>query len=546
LISLREPRHRRTLTAALASLCLALCTAGCVPAAGGPGDTFGLDFSLPADAARSGTVIFIVDGLSAEVFEKLLDAGELPAIKRYFVDRGLYVRRAAASTPSVTLPNLTSIVSGKYPGHHGIAGINWFDRNQLIWRNYETIAQKNKLDHDHLTPLLYHYFPNETTVSVFFQPHRDATKFIENWTSAGPPFFFGWYEFVDRLTLYRMNVVIDIARARRAWPAVTTVYLLAPDFRGYGHGAESRQYADAIRHTDRQIGRVLGDMERAGLLDGLRLALVSDHGMMPVTRQVNIEKAIERELSLRVARRRLWERTPFEDRLEYYQKVDVVTYGSGDRYLAVCLRKPAAGGAAPWPDRPTEAHLLAYPTANGPANLPAVLLGCEGVDTVTYAPGPGAVRVCRRSGQVEFRQQAQGEPISYHRILGSDPLGIESRLSPAAAAGEPMTVAQWFAATAPTEFPDLPAQILAYFRSRRAGDLALFASPGYDFRGIHAGGHGGLSPHDMFTPMLIAGPGVPHSRLDYARTVDLVPTILQLMGKNVPPDLDGAPLVRPN
>jgi arylsulfatase A-like enzyme len=152
--------------------------------------------------------------------------------------------------------------------------------------------------------------------------------------------------------------------------------------------------------------------------------------------------------------------------------------------------------------------------------------------------------VVRRSGEVEFTQpQGRAGPITYRLVSGTDPLGWEGRVSPAALAGEPMTPGQWLQATIGTEYPDLPAQILAYFRAQRAADLVVFAAPGWDFGRTNRAGHGGIRASDLFVPLLLAGPGVPHGRLDAARTVDLVPTILKLLGRPVPADLDGQPLV---
>ena len=97
--------------------------------------------------------------------------------------------------------------------------------------------------------------------------------------------------------------------------------------------------------------------------------------------------------------------------------------------------------------------------------------------------------------------------------------------------------------TAGTEYPDLPVQLVAYFRARRAGDVVAFAADEWDFGKVNRAGHGGIRPGDMFVPVLIAGPGVPKATLPVARTVDLVPTILNLLGKPVPPGLDGRSLV---
>ncbi len=554
----------------LALACVLLAVAGCgTPGPDGPSDTYGLDFRLPEGSIRTpAAIVFFVDGVNAAVFEEMLDAGELPAIRHYFVDRGLYVRRGVADVPSVTLANLTSFVTGRFPGHHGVTGINWFDRNTLVWRNYETIAQKNTLDGDYVAPTVYEQFPTRTTISVFFQPHRGTTKFIENWTSAGPPYYFGWYEFVDRLTLFRFHLVNEIARARAAAPAVTIAYLLAPDFFAYENGASDPRYRDAMRHTDYQIGRVLGDLERAGRLDETVIAFVTDHGMMDVERHWVLPDYLRDELGLHLSDARLWEKSKFEERLAHYRQYTAVYYGSGDRYAAICLRRPTTDdegtvtGFEPWTRRPTPANLAAYPVAktdglarlcsstrmpSGHAkrvNLPAMLAAREEVDVVAHAAGPDRVRVRRRDGEVEFR--AHGGPrgtISYHLVSGDDPLGYAGVVPSELLSGEPASRDAWFRATAGSGYPDLPEQILAYFRARRAGDVVLFAAPGWDFRDVHSAGHGGLRPGEMHVPILLAGPGVPARQVrDHARLVDVMPTLLKLLGRNVPHGVDGRPL----
>ena len=543
---------RVRLAARLVALATIMALGGCgTPGPEGRPDTYGLDFSLPAGSETTGAIVFLVDGLNAEYFQRMLEAGELPAFRKYFADRGLYAPRAVANVPSITLVNLTSIATGRLAGHHGIIGNHWFDRNRLIGRSYETIAQKNTLDGDYLAPTVFEMLPDETSFSVFFQPHRKATKFVENWTSAGPPFFFRWYEFVDRLTLFRLNIVADVARQRRAWPAVTVAYLLAPDFRAYDHGFSSDEYRAAILHADRQIGRVCSDLERAGLLDKLHLLLVSDHGHADVHTHFPLRPFLD-ELGLHIADKALWEKAPFEKRLEYYEQFQSVTFGSGDRYFAVALRKPASPDAdrsyENWTQRPAPADLHDYPVDDAARriDLPAALLARDEVDVVAYRNGDNRVRVARASGEVEFRQDAgPGGEIAYHLIRGDDPLGWRGKAPDVALNGEPISPRAWLEATHASDYPDLPTQLLAYFRSRYAGDLAVFAAPGCDFFANHQAGHGGLQPDDMFVPILVAGPGVPHGRVEFARSVDVVPTILHLLGRARPADLDGQSLLPP-
>ncbi len=552
----RRPFRNSRVPGLLLAALLAVALSGCgVPGPNGPADTYDLDFSLPKDAQAAGAIIFAVDGINSDVFGEMLAAGELPTFQKYFIDRGLYVPRAVGNLPTVTLANFTSVITGQFPGHTNITGINWFDRNQLIWRDYSTIAQKNTLDGDYTPATLYEQFPDETTWSIFFQPHRGATKFVENRTSGGPPFFLEWFDLVDRLTLSRLDMVADIARKQNRFPAVTVLYLLSADFMAYRHGVSSAEYRQALRNTDRNIGRVLGDLQRAGLLDRLHIVLVSDHGHLDIKRHFPMDAFLRDEVGLKLDPGQWWEKDPFERRLQEYENVTVVPYGSGDRFYALCLRRPKRqdgrlAGWEPWIVRPATRDLAAYPAVkNGAAydvNLVEVLLKQDAVDVVAYADGPDRVRICRRNGQVEFRQDGgRHAAISCRVLAGTDPLGYKGKVPDNALAGRPQTSRQWLDATAGTDYPDLPAQILAYFRSRHAGDIAVFAMPGWDFNHRNLSGHGGVRAGDFQVPLLIAGPGVPHRRLDVARTVDLMPTILTLLGRPLPENLDGLSLVKP-
>ena len=183
-----------------------------------------------------------------------------------------------------------------------------------------------------------------------------------------------------------------------------------------------------------------------------------------------------------------------------------------------------------------------YPSPTGPVDLPALLVAQLAVDVVAYAAGPGRVRLRRADGEVEFHQDEGG--IRYRVIEGDDPLGWAGRIDEKLLSGEPFSASEWLAATVETELPGLPERIVAYFGAQRAGDLVVFAAPGWDFNSRFRSGHGGLSPAEMFTPMLLAGPGVPNERLAVAQTVDLMPTLLALLGGATPQELDGVDLLR--
>jgi len=517
--------------------------------------TFGFDFPPPGTEEGTSAIVFFVDGVNAGVFDRMLQDGRLPMIKKYFVDRGLYSTRCVANVPSVTLANETSLVTGRFVGRHGITGINWFDRNRLFWRDYEEVNQKNTLDGDYTAPTIFERLPDATTMSLFFQAHRGATKFVENWTTAGPPYYFGWYDLVDRLALWRFDIVSHVTRVQGRFPTFVIAYLLAPDMEAYRSGVSSEAYEKAIEHAQAHIGRVLRDLEAAGRLEKTVIVLVSDHGMTDVVRHWPIEKFLRNEVRLKMPEHAFADDIGFEFRLGYYQKFSCVLAGSGDRYWALYLRRPRAQAAESgktefenWLARPRPEDLRAYPTRDGRrVDLIQTLRDAEAVDLVAYQPGPDRVHLVTKKGLAELaRASPQARDVSYRVLQGDDPLGYSQAMPPAMLLGKPQTPEAWLQASADTQYPDLVPQMMAYFDAPRAADIAVFAAPGWDFGHKLKAGHGGLGPVEMYTVLLVAGPGIAHERRqEPVRSVDVVPTVLDLLGRPVPDDLDGRSLIRP-
>src|SRR3712207_4429956 len=76
---------------------------------------------------RRSVLMLLADGARADLFEKLLHAGELPNIQKHVVDRGGY-RRAASTFTSTTGPAHLPFLTGCYPGTANVPGYRWFDR----------------------------------------------------------------------------------------------------------------------------------------------------------------------------------------------------------------------------------------------------------------------------------------------------------------------------------------------------------------------------------------------------------------------------------
>ena len=190
-----------------------------------------------------------------------------------------------------------------------------------------------------------------------------------------------------------------------------------------------------------------------------------------------------------------------------------------------------------WPKRPTADQLRAYPTDRGYTDLPRRLAELPAVDAVAYASGPNEVRLVRADGEVSFRQpDGPGGLITYDVVSGPDPLGWHDSLPADFDRDRAHAPRAWLTATVSSPYPGLPAPLLAYFRSRRAGDLAVFAALDWDFGCVNRAGHGSLGPGDMQVPLMLAGPGVPVRRLDVAQTVTWCPRCSHYWDRRCPLD----------
>lgn len=519
-------------------LLFALLAAGCAAIPDERAKPFDFEWPDTLRTDRGHAIVFFVDGVNRDIFNEMIEAGELPTFKRYFLESGATVERAVSTFPSVTTPNCVAMATGFFQGRTNVPHIRWFDRNRMLFRDYATIAQKDAVDDGYALPTVFERLTSGWSVSILFPIHRGATRWIENWTSAGPPYFFKMFRLVDRISMIRWSIVNDIARTRGEFPRVVWMHLIAPTCNAVVRGIEGEVYRDSIRHADAQIGRLLANFEAQGILDELTLFLVSEHGQTASDpkKRLDVEDAIERDLGLRVAKKHLFERTVFEKRLAYYRRHDVVFATAGERSGHLYIRK--SGDRSTWLDRPSIAQLRAYPVTSGKMDLMRHFAAYEQVD---FAIAHEGSRVLIVSEKGEASITAQGDSFRYEVVGGEDPLRYAAHPPAAALLGGLHTGDEWLAATITSDYPDAVAQFAVLFESARVGDIVLSVAPGYSFQKGALAGHGSAWREDMLMPMIVAGKGVRHCQIPRARLIDLAPTLLEAIGEDpgARPVMDG-------
>lgn len=84
---------------------------------------------------------FLLDGCNPNVLHDSIARGDAPNIASLLADGSALRTGIVSSLPTVTLPNHTSIITGRHPGHHGILHNAWWDRSrreQIITNSPET------------------------------------------------------------------------------------------------------------------------------------------------------------------------------------------------------------------------------------------------------------------------------------------------------------------------------------------------------------------------------------------------------------------------
>ena len=199
-----------------------------------------------------------------------------PNLQR-LIARGVRAESLIPSFPPKTFPNHYTIVTGLYPGHHGIVANSIFDA--VTGRIFTNDNPKEVRD-----PMWWGGEPIWVTVeragqsaAVMFWPGSEAP------IKGVMPRYWQAYD-VNYPGTGRIDQVLqwlDLPAAER--PTFITAYFSDVDQAGHTAGPDSEAVRDAVVRVDGYIGRLLSGLDRRGLTEQVNIAVVSDHGMAAVS-----------------------------------------------------------------------------------------------------------------------------------------------------------------------------------------------------------------------------------------------------------------------
>lgn len=462
-------------------------------------------------------IFILADGARADLFEHLLNNGDLPNIARYIVEEGSYTNGVSVF-PSTTGPAYIPYLLGKFPGRCNLPGIRWFDRKVYSrkkfslsrFRSYiglETYLINRDLDSGGV-PTLFELFPesisilNEITRGI--NPGGDRTKYSKMYYKL-KSHFTNSSDDVDEVS---GRILI---RAAESSPRFIFSVFMGVDTYSHQLHPFHRSVLDSYCRIDRYVGELCRSLKRCGRLDNTLIILGSDHGLTSTHSHFDSLRFMD-DLGYRTFY--------YPNIFKHILNADAANMVSGNSMAHLYFRNRAG-----W-DKPTCIEEI-----EGVAER---LAERDEIDMVMGMDNEGKIVIKNQNGTA--RTWIEDDSINYCSDNG-DPLGLNLDT-------KSMSLDRQLVNTYDTDYPDCLLQIAQLFDSARTGDLVISAKRGYDLRARHenpehCSSHGSLDKDHMKVPIAINRP----IRKRYVRTVDIYPTIVNFLGKDIPENVDGVDLL---
>jgi predicted AlkP superfamily pyrophosphatase or phosphodiesterase len=224
--------------------------------------------SAPTASLRPTVILVSLDGFRWDY----LDRGLTPNLTR-LAREGVRAEAMIPVFPTKTFPNHASIVTGRYPGHHGIIG-NIFTAPDLGARFSFNDPRSVRDGRFWLAePIWVTAERQGQRTAPFFWPGSEAA------IGGVRPAYSVPYDqgMPDPARVTRVLRWLDLSPRWR--PTFLTMYLGGVDGAGHSYGPDAPETQAAIAHADTIIGMLWEGLARRGIADRVNLIILSDHGM---------------------------------------------------------------------------------------------------------------------------------------------------------------------------------------------------------------------------------------------------------------------------
>lgn len=501
-----------------------------------PPNTSGAFSSQSHSALRDRyAVIVIVDGGRMAEIKRLVDAGRLPTVKRLFYDNGAVFTHATSTAPTLSMPGHQAIMTGLYPGNHGIPDLTWYDRANGTDIDYLSLGGPKRVNSDLINRRLFYAasdvfsdVPHTLFNALRGQEGFVSYEFIYDGASVVHPKRLikpVWkalaekrYEYLD---IDAMQAAIDAWRTHPVFPRLTAIACYSIDDLSHEFTPDSDRVRMAYEGIDRGLRTLEETAAARGVLDRMTWVLTADHGQHPTQgKEVKLSTVFEL-LGFKAS-----ENKRFADDVIHIKARNV---GDAQIYLKL---------GANWRDAPSYAELTALALPRSPElTLLSALRRSEGVGFIAIRKDFHTLHLFDQDSDALIRGLEYGNT----KLLSYTPLSSTNDNDPLGYTGEPSMHGKWtpgrfYDARAWAEMsrdarrPDAVVALSQLFESPDAPDIFLITRPEYTIGESKPSNHGSLERDDMQVPLLLSGPDIRKGHYVVARIVDIYPTLLSVFG----------------
>lgn len=261
------------------------------------------------DAEAPRVILISIDGLMPTAYTDPALAPYTPNL-RALKARGVWAEGVVGVLPTVTYPSHTTLITGVEPARHGIydnAIVDPEGRSNGAWYSYADAIKVPTLpmaararglragavtwpvtigmDLDYLAPeYLGARHPQSVSMLRVLSSPRDLLSQVE--IARGRPF--SWPQ-DDR---DRTDISTFILKTYD--PHVFLLHLIELDGAQHDFGPGSPESLQTLKRVDQYVGEIVAAVTAAGRADQTTIAVASDHGFLPVGRQLQVNAALRK------------------------------------------------------------------------------------------------------------------------------------------------------------------------------------------------------------------------------------------------------------
>ena len=211
----------------------------------------------PSSAKR--VILIVIGGVSAEAFQ-YADTPEMNSL----VKQGVISLKTRGVMPSLSAPNLATILSGAGPEQHGVTANSWSFVNAAI---DPTVKDADG------------YFTSIFTVIRKQMPKAVTAMFYDReWL--------GTYlnkKYISKEQFIQGQVMITsvaLNYIKKEKPIFTFIYYGLPDETARSKGFNTKEYFQSIHDIDTEIGKIVNEIKADEMAPGTTIIITSDHGVV--------------------------------------------------------------------------------------------------------------------------------------------------------------------------------------------------------------------------------------------------------------------------